>query len=72
MRKTRLYLISITMNEKLIYDRMVLEGRITNLLQEFIQKHPDAKPYGVDIRLVDCKNVECGNISTCITTDVKL
>lgn len=55
-----------------VNDKMVIEGKITQLLVDFIQKYPDIKMNDVDIQFIECKDANSGIISTCVSTDINI
>lgn len=71
----RYYLISILSDmediilKTLLEDKMIIEGQITGLLCDFLQKYPDVE-LSVDVSFLKCKSVNNGTISTCVNTDV--
>lgn len=58
--------------QQVVYDKKVLESKITRLLLDFMQEYPDIKLSGVDIEFIECKDVTSKAISTCVNTDISI
>lgn len=56
---------------QIIYDKKVLEGKITQLLVDFTQAYPGIK-LDVDISFIECKDEASKVVSTCVSTNVNI
>lgn len=52
-------------------DKIVLEGKLTQLVVDFIQKYPDVS-IEVNTTISECHSVGSGVVSKCVSTDIKV
>lgn len=58
--------------KQIMYDKMVLESKITQTLVDFIQENPDVKLCGLCVDFTECRDVTNGIISTCVSTEIDI
>lgn len=52
-------------------DKIILEGKLTQLVVDFIQKYPDVS-IEVNTTISECRSVGSGVVSKCVSTDIKV
>lgn len=57
---------------QVVNDKKIIEGKITQLLVDYIQKYPCVKIDDVDIQFIECRDVNTDIVSTCVSTDISI